>query len=174
MAENSKARLAALQAALAVVALVALLGLFFAGGIPKTQPKSAPKKLVLDARARVVTARRPRPGARAGSQGEPWIRTPSTSIDSSQRYVQGRLRIRSGSAFGDEVVISGDPDDLTRVEVVEPVGERAREPAALEVEVVVLDGADVAGDEQQVARRCRAGNRAGRRSRRLSILRVFA
>jgi MFS family permease len=47
--ENSNARLEALQAALGVVALVALLGLFMAGGIPKTQPKSAPKELVLDA-----------------------------------------------------------------------------------------------------------------------------
>ncbi len=46
--ENSSARLAALQAALGVVALVALIGLFCAGGIPKTQPKAAPKKLVLD------------------------------------------------------------------------------------------------------------------------------
>jgi MFS family permease len=46
--ENSNARLAALQAALGVVALVALLGLFCAGGIPKKQPKSAPKELVLD------------------------------------------------------------------------------------------------------------------------------
>ena len=50
--ENSKARLAALQAALGVVALVALLGLFCAGGIPKTQPKSAPKELVLDPETR--------------------------------------------------------------------------------------------------------------------------
>jgi hypothetical protein len=46
--ENSAARLAALQAALGVVALVALVALFCAGGIPKTQPKSAPKELVLD------------------------------------------------------------------------------------------------------------------------------
>jgi hypothetical protein len=46
--ENSKARLAALQAALGVVAIVALLALFSAGGIPKKQPKSAPKELVLD------------------------------------------------------------------------------------------------------------------------------
>jgi MFS family permease len=50
--ENSKARLAALQAALGVVALVALLGLFCAGRIPKTQPKSAPKELVLDPETR--------------------------------------------------------------------------------------------------------------------------
>jgi MFS family permease len=47
--ENSSARLAALQAALGVVALVALVALFSAGGIPKTQPKSAPKELVFDA-----------------------------------------------------------------------------------------------------------------------------
>jgi MFS family permease len=46
--ENSAARLAALQEALGVVALVALVGLFCAGGIPKTQPKSAPKELLLD------------------------------------------------------------------------------------------------------------------------------
>jgi MFS family permease len=46
--ENSTARLAALQAALGVVGLVALLSLFCAGGIPKTQPKSAPTELVLD------------------------------------------------------------------------------------------------------------------------------
>jgi MFS family permease len=46
--ENSTARLAALQAALGVVALVALVGLFCAGGIPVTQPKSAPQELVLD------------------------------------------------------------------------------------------------------------------------------
>jgi hypothetical protein len=46
--ENSKARLEALQAALGVVALFALLALFCAGGIPKTQPKSAPKELILD------------------------------------------------------------------------------------------------------------------------------
>ena len=46
--ENSNARLVALQSALGVVALVALLGLFGAGGIPKTQPKSAPKELILD------------------------------------------------------------------------------------------------------------------------------
>jgi hypothetical protein len=50
--ENSSARLAALQAALAVVALVALLGLFCAGGIPTTQPKSAPKELLLDPETR--------------------------------------------------------------------------------------------------------------------------
>lgn len=43
--ENSAARLEALQAALAVVALVALLGLFCAGGIPKKQPKAAPATL---------------------------------------------------------------------------------------------------------------------------------
>jgi MFS family permease len=48
VAENSAARLAALQAALGVVAAVALLALFCAGGIPKQQPKSAPKELVLD------------------------------------------------------------------------------------------------------------------------------
>jgi hypothetical protein len=48
VAENSKARLEALQAALGVVALFALVALFCAGGIPKTQPKSAPKELVLD------------------------------------------------------------------------------------------------------------------------------
>jgi MFS family permease len=47
--ENSSARLAALQSALGVVALFALAALFFAGGIPKTQPKSAPKELVIDA-----------------------------------------------------------------------------------------------------------------------------
>jgi MFS family permease len=47
--ENSSARLAALQSALGVVALVALVALFLAGGIPQTQPKSAPKELVLDA-----------------------------------------------------------------------------------------------------------------------------
>jgi hypothetical protein len=46
--ENSKARLEALQAALGVVALFALVALFCAGGIPKIQPKSAPKELVLD------------------------------------------------------------------------------------------------------------------------------
>src|SRR5262249_21104749 len=46
--ENSKARLEGLQAALSVVALFALLALFCAGGIPKTQPKEAPKELVLD------------------------------------------------------------------------------------------------------------------------------
>ncbi len=46
--ENSNARLVALQAALGVVALVALLGLFCAGGIPRTQPRSAPKELILD------------------------------------------------------------------------------------------------------------------------------
>jgi Na+/melibiose symporter-like transporter len=46
--ENSTARLAALQAALGVVALVALLALFCAGGIPRTQPKSAPAELILD------------------------------------------------------------------------------------------------------------------------------
>jgi len=46
--ENSSARLAALQAALGVVALIALVGLFCAGGIPKTQPRSAPEELVLD------------------------------------------------------------------------------------------------------------------------------
>jgi MFS family permease len=43
--ENSAARLEALQAALAVVAVVALLGLFCAGGIPKKQPKAAPATL---------------------------------------------------------------------------------------------------------------------------------
>ena len=48
VAENSKARLEALQAALAVVALVALLGLFCAGPIPNTQPKSAPATLELE------------------------------------------------------------------------------------------------------------------------------
>jgi hypothetical protein len=48
IAENSTARLEALQASLAIVALVALLGLFCAGGIPKRQPKSAPATLVLD------------------------------------------------------------------------------------------------------------------------------
>jgi hypothetical protein len=48
VAENSKARLEALQAALGVVALFALVALFCAGGIPKTQPKEAPKELVLD------------------------------------------------------------------------------------------------------------------------------
>jgi MFS family permease len=42
VAENSNARLDALQAALAVVALVALIGLFFSGGVPREQPKSAP------------------------------------------------------------------------------------------------------------------------------------
>jgi predicted MFS family arabinose efflux permease len=42
--ENSKARLTALQAALAVVAGVALLALFFTGGIPKEQPRSAPSE----------------------------------------------------------------------------------------------------------------------------------
>jgi MFS family permease len=46
--ENSEARLAALEAALGVVAAVALFALFGAGGIPKTQPKSAPKELILD------------------------------------------------------------------------------------------------------------------------------
>ncbi len=46
--ENSTARLAALQAALGVVALVALIGLFCAGGIPKAQPRAAPNTLVLD------------------------------------------------------------------------------------------------------------------------------
>jgi hypothetical protein len=45
---NSYARLTALQAALGVVVLVGLLGLFGAGGIPRTQPKSAPKELILD------------------------------------------------------------------------------------------------------------------------------
>ena len=40
--------LVTLQAALGVVALFALLALFCAGGIPKTQPKSAPKELILD------------------------------------------------------------------------------------------------------------------------------
>jgi MFS family permease len=48
IAENSTARLEALQASLAIVALVALLGLFCAGGIPRHQPKSAPATLVLD------------------------------------------------------------------------------------------------------------------------------
>jgi len=38
------ARLTALQAALAVVAGVALLALFFTGGIPKDQPRSAPSE----------------------------------------------------------------------------------------------------------------------------------
>jgi MFS family permease len=51
VAENSKARLEAIQAALGVVALVALLALFSAGGVPTTQPKSAPKELVLDPEA---------------------------------------------------------------------------------------------------------------------------
>src|SRR5262249_47106784 len=46
--DNSTARLAALQAALGVVAAVALLALFCAGGIPKTQPKAAPTELILD------------------------------------------------------------------------------------------------------------------------------
>jgi MFS family permease len=49
--ENSAARLEALQAALGVVAMFALVALFCAGGIPKKQPKSAPKELVLDAEA---------------------------------------------------------------------------------------------------------------------------
>jgi MFS family permease len=49
VAENSKARLAALQAALAVVAAVALLALFFTGGIPRKQPKSAPTDAEFDA-----------------------------------------------------------------------------------------------------------------------------
>ncbi|HEX4521104.1 MAG TPA: MFS transporter [Gaiellaceae bacterium] len=40
--ENSTARLTALRAALAIVALLALVGLFFTGGIPREQPKSAP------------------------------------------------------------------------------------------------------------------------------------
>jgi len=40
--ENSTARLDALRASLAVVGGVALLALFFAGGIPTRQPKSAP------------------------------------------------------------------------------------------------------------------------------------
>ncbi len=40
--ENSAARLDALRASLAVVGGVALLALFFAGGIPTRQPKSAP------------------------------------------------------------------------------------------------------------------------------------
>ena len=42
--ENSKARLTALQASLAVVAGVALMALFFTGGIPKEQPRSAPSE----------------------------------------------------------------------------------------------------------------------------------
>jgi hypothetical protein len=42
--ENSKARLTALQASLSVVAGVALLALFFTGGIPKKQPRSAPSE----------------------------------------------------------------------------------------------------------------------------------
>jgi MFS family permease len=46
--ENSKARLESLQAALGIVALFALMALFCAGGIPKTQPKSAPTELILD------------------------------------------------------------------------------------------------------------------------------
>ncbi len=49
VAENSDARLSALQAALGVVALVALLGLFFAGGIPAKQPKSAPGEAEFEA-----------------------------------------------------------------------------------------------------------------------------
>jgi MFS family permease len=46
--ENRSARLAALQTALGIVALVALVALFCAGGIPRTQPRSAPEELVLD------------------------------------------------------------------------------------------------------------------------------
>jgi MFS family permease len=42
VAENQKARLRALRAALGVVAVVAALALFFAGGIPTRQPGSAP------------------------------------------------------------------------------------------------------------------------------------
>ena len=38
MEENSKARLAGLRAALAVVALIALAALFFSGPIPTRQP----------------------------------------------------------------------------------------------------------------------------------------
>jgi MFS family permease len=40
--ENSKARLTALRGALAVVAIVAALALFFSGGIPTRQPGAAP------------------------------------------------------------------------------------------------------------------------------------
>src|SRR5262249_32603885 len=46
--ENSKARLEALQAALSVVALVALLALFMAGPIPNKQPTGSPKTLELE------------------------------------------------------------------------------------------------------------------------------
>ena len=42
VAENQKARIRALRAALAVIAIVAALALFFAGGIPTRQPGSAP------------------------------------------------------------------------------------------------------------------------------------
>jgi len=42
VAENQKARLGALRAALAVIAMVAALALLFAGGIPTRQPGSAP------------------------------------------------------------------------------------------------------------------------------------
>ena len=45
-----------------------------------------------------------------------------------------------------------DADDLAGVEPAKPVGEPALEPATLEVEVMVLDRANVAGDEQHVAR----------------------
>jgi hypothetical protein len=41
--ENSKARLGAMRAALAVVAIVAALALFFSGGIPTRQPGSSPR-----------------------------------------------------------------------------------------------------------------------------------
>ena len=42
IAENEKARIRALRVALAVVAIVAALALFFAGGIPTRQPGSEP------------------------------------------------------------------------------------------------------------------------------------
>jgi MFS family permease len=48
VSENSTARLEALQAALGVVAVVALLALFCAGGIPTKQPTGAPATLELD------------------------------------------------------------------------------------------------------------------------------
>jgi hypothetical protein len=39
--ENSKARLRALRGALAVIAIIAAMALFFSGGIPTRQPGSA-------------------------------------------------------------------------------------------------------------------------------------
>src|SRR5262249_22069475 len=58
-----------------------------------------------------------------------------------------------GALSKDKIMIAGDEDLLPRRHAAQPGDETVTEPVGLEVELVVLDGTDVAGDQQGIAAR---------------------